>query len=137
VAAPTGTMKAITNVVTATNLTTNNDKTGYTVSTVSDKTGYSLAAGQIVIKKNTALSNFSFLMRDNADHITPKTGLAITATRSIDGGAFAACANAVSELSNGVYLINLANTDLNGNVITFKFTATGADQRTITILTQA
>jgi hypothetical protein len=68
VATPTGTMKAITNVVTTTNLTTNNDKTGYSltattglgnqtanitgnlsgsvgsVTTVSDKTGYSLTA---------------------------------------------------------------------------------------------
>jgi len=43
VGTPTGTMKAITNVVTATNLTTNNDKTGYTASTVSDKTGYSIS----------------------------------------------------------------------------------------------
>lgn len=32
VASPTGTMKAITNVVTTTNLTTNNDKTGYSLS---------------------------------------------------------------------------------------------------------
>lgn len=31
VGTPTGTMKAITNVVTATNLTTNNDKTGYSI----------------------------------------------------------------------------------------------------------
>ncbi|MDZ4263914.1 MAG: hypothetical protein U1B30_16495, partial [Pseudomonadota bacterium] len=31
VAAPSGTMKAITNVVTTTNLTTNNDKTGYAI----------------------------------------------------------------------------------------------------------
>lgn len=95
-----------------------------------------LNAGQIVVKKNTALSNFSFLMRDSSDHITPKTGLTITATRSIDGAAFGSCANSASELSNGVYLINLAAGDLNGNVITLKFTATGADQRTITILTQ-
>jgi hypothetical protein len=32
IASPTGTMKAITNVVTTTNLTTNNDKTGYSIS---------------------------------------------------------------------------------------------------------
>ena len=31
-ATPTGTMKSITNVVTTTNLTTNNDKTGYSIS---------------------------------------------------------------------------------------------------------
>jgi hypothetical protein len=89
------------------------------------------------ITKNVALSNFSFLMVDSTDHVTPKTGLTVTAERSIDGAAFAACANAVAEVGNGVYKINLAASDLNGNVITLKFTAVGADQRTITIVTQA
>jgi hypothetical protein len=89
------------------------------------------------INKNTALNNFSFLMVDSTDHVTPKTGLTVTAERSIDGAAFAACANAVAEVGNGVYKINLAATDLNGDVITLKFTAAGADQRTITIVTQA
>lgn len=90
----------------------------------------------IGIKKNTALANFEFLMVDSADHITPKTGLTVTATRSLDGGALAACANAVSELSNGIYKISLASTDLNGAVVTLRFTATGADDRVITLLTQ-
>lgn len=113
-------------ITTVTNLTTNNDKTGY-----------SLAASQIVVKKNVALSNFSFVMIDSSDHITPKTGLTVTATRSIDGAAFGACTNSVTELSNGFYLINLSAADLNGNVISLKFTATGADQRSLSILTQA
>lgn len=95
-----------------------------------------LASGQLFIKKNTALSNFTFLMRQSSDHITPATGLTITATRSIDGAAFAACANAASEIGNGVYKIDLAAADLNGTVITLKFTAAGADQRTITLITQ-
>jgi hypothetical protein len=88
------------------------------------------------ITKNTALAGFTFLMIDSADHVTGKTGLTVTATRSIDGAAFGACANAVSEVANGVYKIDLAAGDLNGNVITLKFTATGADARFITIVTQ-
>ncbi len=88
------------------------------------------------ITKNVALNNFMFLMIDSADHITGKTGLTVTAQRSIDGAAFASCANAVSEVSNGIYKINLAAADLNGNVITLLFTATGADARLITIVTQ-
>lgn len=90
------------------------------------------------IQKNTALNNFEFPMFDSADHITLKTGLTITAQRSIDGVAFAACANSASEVgTTGVYKINLANTDLNGDVITFLFTATGADARLITIKTNS
>lgn len=88
------------------------------------------------LQKNTALSNFMFLMTDSADHITPKTGLTITAQRSIDGAAFAACANSATEVGNGMYKINLAAADLNGDVITLRFTATGADARLITIVTE-
>lgn len=88
------------------------------------------------VVKNTPLNNFMFLMVASTDHITPKTGLAITAERSIDGAAFAACANATSELSAGIYNISFDATDLNGDVICFKFTAAGADARFITIKTQ-
>ena len=91
------------------------------------------------IQKNVALAGFEFLMIDSADHITPKAGLGVgvTGTRSIDGAAFGACANAVAEVSDGVYTIDLAAGDLNGDVITFVFTAAGADATTITIVTQA
>ena len=96
-----------------------------------------LAAGQLAVKKNTQLAAFPFLMVDSADGRTPKTGLTVTATRSIDGAAFGACANAVSELANGFYKITLAAGDLNGDTIALKFTASGADTRNISILTQA
>lgn len=89
------------------------------------------------IKKNAALAAFEFLMVDAADHVTGKTGLAVTAQRSIDGAAFGACANAVSEVGSGVYKINLAAGDLNGNVVTLLFTAAGADARVVTVFLQS
>lgn len=88
------------------------------------------------IKKNTALANFPFLMVESVDHVTPATGLTVTAQRKIDNGAFAACANSVTEVSNGIYVINLAASDLNGDVITLLFTAASADQRPIVIFTE-
>jgi hypothetical protein len=88
------------------------------------------------ITKNTALAGFPFTMVDDADHVTGATGLTVTATRSLDGAAFGACANAVSEVANGVYKIDLAAGDLNGNTVTLKFTATGADARIIHLVTQ-
>lgn len=94
-----------------------------------------ITQGGLAVKKNTALSNFAFIMYSSTDHVTPTTGLTVTATRSIDGAAFGAAANSVTELSNGVYLLNLANTDLNGDVITFRFTASGADDTFVTIVT--
>lgn len=87
------------------------------------------------IKKNQALAKFEFVMTDSTTH-NPQTGLSVTATRSIDGAAFGACTNAVVELASGVYYIDLAAADLNGNVITLRFTAAAADDRLITIITQ-
>ena len=78
------------------------------------------------VKKNTAYSGFEFLMVDATDGITPLTGLTITATRSIDGGAFAACTNAATEVSGGIYKINLSTTDLNGSSIMLKFASSSA-----------
>lgn len=90
----------------------------------------------IRLEKNTARDNFMFFMRQSSDHVSPATGLTITAQRSIDGGVFGACSNAVSEVGSGWYKINLAASDLNGDVIALKFTAVGADQRNLTIVTQ-
>lgn len=87
------------------------------------------------IKKNTAVSNFPFYMVQSTDHNTPATGLTVTAERSIDGGAFAACTNSPTELANGNYKINLSASDTNGTVIILKFTATGADPRIMYIIT--
>jgi hypothetical protein len=88
------------------------------------------------IKKNTALNNFMFLLVDSTDHVTPKTGRTVNAERSIDGGAFGACANSVSEVANGMYKLNLATTDLNGDIVTLRFTASATDARLLTIVTE-
>lgn len=88
------------------------------------------------ISRGVALSNFPFLMVDATDGYTAETGLTITATRSIDGAAFAACANSASEIGGGTYKINLASTDLDGVTIVLKFSAAGARDRIITIITQ-
>lgn len=110
-----------------------------TVSGVSDleqvDTVIQLAGYSSGIRKNVALSAFPFFMADSSDHISAKTGLTITAQRSIDGAAFAACANSATEVANGMYKIDLAAADLNGDTITLRFTATGADARLITIKT--
>jgi hypothetical protein len=88
------------------------------------------------IKKNQALSGFTFVMIDTLDHVSGKTGLTVTATRSLDGAAFGACANAVAEISAGAYKIDLAAADLNGNSVLLKLAASGADTRFIEIVTQ-
>jgi hypothetical protein len=88
------------------------------------------------IQKNAALANFEFLMVLSSDHVSAATGLTVTAQRSIDGAAFAACANSVTEVGSGVYKINFEASDMNGDIITFLFTAATADARVITIATE-
>lgn len=107
-----------------------------TLATLNDLSASDVAA-VVGIAKNTLLNNFEFFMTDATDHVTGKTGLTITAERSLDGAAFAACANSVSEVSDGAYKIDFANTDLNGDIVTFKFSATGADTRFVTIKTSS
>ena len=88
------------------------------------------------VKKNQALANFEFLMTDSTTH-APATGLTISATRSIDGASFGAgtLANA-AEVANGIYKVDFGSGDLNGNVITLRVTATGADDTFVTLVTQ-
>ncbi len=85
------------------------------------------------VPKNVALSNFMFLMMDSADHITPKTGLTITATISKDGAAFGPSSNSASEVSSGMYKIDWIQAEMNADIVTFKFTAAGADDRFLTL----
>lgn len=108
---------------------------GVIVTTNNDKTGYSLTnpAG---MKKNTALAAVTVEMR-NATTGLLMTGLTVTAQRKIDSGSFAACANAIAEVgTTGIYVIDLAASDLNGDWITFKFTATGARETVMRVLTE-
>ena len=86
------------------------------------------------ITQNQPLNGFTFLMV-NASNGLPATGLTVTAQRSLGGAGFASCANPVTELSNGIYSINLAATDTNGNTVTLHFTATNAADTNIFLIT--
>ena len=113
----------------------------YIAATVDGDTGgiaYSFTVkSPIVPAKNTGISNFEFPMLSTADHVTGATGLVVTAQRSIDGAAFGDCTNTpATEVSNGIYKIDLSAADLNGSVITLKFSAAGADTTWMTILSQ-
>jgi hypothetical protein len=88
-----------------------------------------------VFAKNKALANFTFPMVDTSGAAV--TGLTVTAKRSIDGVALGSCANSVTEISNGLYTISLAATDLNGTTIELLFTGAGAVDQRFLIVTQA
>lgn len=86
-------------------------------------------------KKGIAFSAFPFEMILSSDHSTPGTGLTVTATRKLDSGIFAACTNAPVEVSGGLYAINLSAADMNGIIITLRFTAPGADPTEVVLKT--
>lgn len=87
------------------------------------------------VKKNTALANFKFVMFDSSGN--PKTGIAtVNCYRTIDGGTEAATATATAtEISAGMYRVNLAAADLNGDEIMFRAAGSGANDTFIKILT--
>lgn len=90
---------------------------------------------QVEMKKNVAVAAFTFPMVDlNGD---PLTGIVPTVQRSIDGAALANCANAAVGIGGGLYSIDLATTDLNGGVVGFIFSGTGAKTAFLTVRTQA
>lgn len=95
-----------------------------------------LAALPRVVRRNQGLNNFMFIMVSNVDHVTGVAGVVITATRSIDGAAFAPCANAAANIGFGAYDIDLAAADVNGVAIMLRFTGAGVDTRFIEVLTQ-
>ncbi len=116
-------------------------KTGYSLtqsfptnfSSLSIDTGGSVKV-QSGIKKNVALSSFEFLMRDSTNH-APAASLTVSATISKDGGAFASTTNSVTEVANGIYKISLTQTEMNADKVTLRFTATGADDSFVSIVT--
>lgn len=110
------------------------------VSMIGYVVGYFSVENRIVegIKRNEALANFEFLMVDESDGRTAKTGLSpVTASVCLDGVNFVTLPGGASviEIANGMYKINLSAADLNAQVLTLRFTAVGADARYITIVT--
>lgn len=82
---------------------------------------------QTGLKKSQGLNNYEFVMTDSTTH-NPIPGKTVTVTRSLDGGAFVAgTIGAVTEVSDGVYKVDLPAADLNGSVVTLRMTASGCD----------
>lgn len=105
---------------------------GDTLETLSDQ--LDAIPTTIRLKKNTAFNNFTFPMLDTAGD--PATGATVTGQVALDGGTFANLTNSVSELSSGVYKVNLAAADLNGNDAMLKFTASGCKTLFIKVVLQ-
>jgi len=80
-------------------------------------------------KKGVAYSNFSTFIVLSSDSKTPGTGLTITGQIQKDGGSFAALTNSITEIALG--------SEMTADTINLVFSATGADDRSMTISTNA
>ena len=78
------------------------------------------------LRRKQAFAGYSFQLRQSGSPQTPAIGLTVTGQRTLNGGAFAGLANSISEISNGWYKVDLAATDLDGEIVGFRFTAPGA-----------
>lgn len=118
------------------------DTAGYPKVTIKSGTGtgeLSLSSGRALIQsgiqKGAALTKFQFEMTDSTNH-NPATGLTVTGTISKDGGAYASISpDSITEVSNGMYEVDLSATEMNANNVSLRFTATGADDLNITLRT--
>lgn len=90
---------------------------------------------RIEIQRDQDLNHFTFPMTDNINH-NPLTGLDPLVQVSVDGGPFVNSTNNSVEVGGGIYQINLTALELNGEVITLELSATNADTRFVTIVTQ-
>jgi hypothetical protein len=87
------------------------------------------------VPKNTAWADFCFAMVASSDHRTPKTGLTCGAFVSKDAAAFASIAGTITEVANGIYQMDAAAGDMNGDMLIFRFTGTAADDTFTTVKT--
>lgn len=131
---------AVVNVDLVDTTTTNSDMRGTDSASTHTAADVWTASGRALsdpagFKKNTA-ADLSFVLRDSSDGRTPIASESVTAQRSIDGAAFGACANSVTEIGNGAYIITLAAADLNGDIAILRFTSTNSDDLLITIKTE-
>lgn len=95
------------------------------------------------IKKNTARANFTFVMTDSTTN-QAKTGLVngdFTKKYRLDNGSPGDLSGTITEVSSasfpGLYSIDLTSGELNGDMVVFRFAASGANDLEITIKTSA
>lgn len=87
-------------------------------------------------ERGEAYSNIPVTMVDATDNVTPETGLTVTVTRSIDGGALASATGSISEVGGGSYSFDASAADMNGAIIEFFFSATGAATSKVVVVTR-
>jgi len=85
------------------------------------------------ITKNVALSDFSVLMVLSSDGTTAATGKTVVCQISKDGSAFVVSTNSVTEISDGMYKVDLTQTEMNADAIILRFTNADCMDRLVVV----
>jgi hypothetical protein len=85
--------------------------------------------------KNTASQKVYFTLVDSTDHVTRKTGITVTAQRSLDGAAFGSATGTVTEVGSGVYYLSTSTADINADDVVFRFAGTACDPVELHVVT--
>lgn len=111
--------------------TTNTDMRG----TDSASTHAAATVARLVIpQQNVAFSDITFEMYDSTTH-NPASGLTVTGTRSLDGGAYGAVTGTIAEIASGTYQLDASQADMNGAMIVFRFASATADETFVHVKT--
>lgn len=110
---------------------------GNVVGSVGSVTGGATAASLNATRyaKNTASQKVYFTLVDSTDHVTRKTGITVTAQRSLDGAAFGSATGTVTEVGSGVYYLSTSTADINADDVVFRFTGTACDPVELHVVT--
>jgi len=88
----------------------------------------------MILTKGQTSKKVMILMVDSTDHVTPKTGLSPTVTKSKNGAAFGALSGSVAEVANGWYAITVAAGDVDtSGIVVFHAEAAGADKADVMV----
>jgi len=88
------------------------------------------------IKKNTAISDFKFVMLDSTTG-DPTAGLIVSAARKLDADAsWTSMTGSITDNGDGAYSIDINATDTNGDTGVWRFTASNAKTTLITFITE-
>lgn len=88
----------------------------------------------VTIQRNTAGQTFHVLMVQT-DGKTPAPGLTLAGQRLLDNGTYQSVSGSFVEVGFGMYRFLPSQADTNGALVSWRFSAVGADDRSVTFFT--
>lgn len=100
-------------------------------------TSAAFVSGTSLPRKNVALPQFHYVLRDSTTHLPLTGATGITGQIAQDAGAFVSLTNSSTEIGSGVYRVTggLTQSEMDADILTLRFSVSGADDTLITMVT--